>query len=151
MGKYQSTKRFTGFSTAIRQHRAQHSHCSQNHGYGFEFKVWFEASELDDMNWVVDFGTFKHNGINEWLSYMFDHTTLIEENDPYLDYFKLMEIDRLANLRIIPTGQMGCEGLAKMIFDKFNDVLSKTDAGRCKTVKVEVFENDRNSGIYTEI
>ena len=36
-------------------------------------------------------------------------------------------------------------------FDKFNDKLSKTDAGRCKVVKVECFENDNNSSIYEEI
>ena len=147
---FQSTKRFIGYSVALRQHRAQHSHCRLLHGYSLEFKVIFESTSLDDMNWVVDFGGFKHNGINEWMTYMFDHTLLIEENDPFMDYFKLMEVERLADLRIIPTGQMGCEGLAKMVFDKFNDVLSKTDAARSRVVSVEVFEHDRNSAIYSE-
>ena len=32
----------------------------------------------------------------------------------------------------------------------FNEVLSKTDAGRCKCIKVECFENDKNSSIYEE-
>ena len=32
----------------------------------------------------------------------------------------------------------------------FNDKLSKTDGGRCKVIKVECFENDKNSSIYEE-
>jgi hypothetical protein len=28
--------------------------------------------------------------------------------------------------------------------------MAKTDAGRCKVVKVECFENDNNSSIYEE-
>jgi len=46
--------------------------------------------------------------------------------------------------------KMGCESLAKLVFDKFNDVLSKTDAGRCKVIKVECFEHGKNSSIYQE-
>lgn len=148
MSKYQSTKLFDGYSVALRQHRAQHSHCKLLHGYSLKFKIWFESESLDDMNWVVDFGGFKHNGLKEWMTHMFDHTLLIEENDPFMDYFKLMEVERLCDLRIIPTGCMGCEGLAKLVFDKFNDVLSKTDAARSWVAKVEVFEHERNSAIY---
>jgi hypothetical protein len=35
-------------------------------------------------------------------------------------------------------------------FDKFNEVLAKTDAGRCQCIKVECFENDNNSSIYEQ-
>ena len=45
---------------------------------------------------------------------------------------------------------MVAESLAKLVYDHFNDVLSKTDAGRCKVVKVECFENDKNSSLYYE-
>lgn len=154
MGKFQSTKLFDGYSVAIRQHRAQHSHCKLIHGYSMYFKVWFECDSLNDLNWVVDFGGFKSapqgNGLKDWMSYMFDHTLLIEENDPYRSYFEMMEVERLADVRFIPEGQMGCEGLAKLVYDKFNDVLSKQDAGRSRVVKVECFEHERNSAIYCE-
>jgi hypothetical protein len=46
--------------------------------------------------------------------------------------------------------KMGAESMAKLVYDKFNDVLSKTDAGRCKVIKVECFENDKNSAIFEE-
>ena len=45
MGKFQSTKIFDNYSIAIRQWRAQHSHCQLLHGYALEFKVWFEPND----------------------------------------------------------------------------------------------------------
>lgn len=54
--RYTSAKKFDNFSVALRQHKAQHSHCSLLHGYAFELKVWFASNEenidkqLDDMN-----------------------------------------------------------------------------------------------------
>ena len=47
--------------------------------------------------------------------------------------------------------KIGAESAARMVFEHFNEVLSKTDAGRCKCIKVECFENDNNSSIYEEI
>ena len=158
MARYVSTKLFDNFSVALRQHKAQHSHCCLLHGYAFKFKVWFASNEsdidtqLDDMNWIVDFGGFKPqpvgNGLKDWLDYMFDHTTLIEKDDPMLDLFQQMEQMNLLHLRVMD--KMGAESMAKLVYDKFNDVLSKTDAGRCKVIKVECFENDKNSAIFEE-
>ncbi len=157
MGKYQSTKLFSNYSVALRQHKAQHSHCQLLHGYALEFKVWFEPVEttmenggLDDMNWVVDFGGFKDapvgNGLKSWMDDMFDHTLLIEKDDPYLDFFQSAAMEGLCKLQVME--KMGCESLAKLVLEKFNDVLSKTDAARCRVVKVECFENSKNSAIY---
>lgn len=145
---YISTKTFDNFSVALRQWRAQHSHCQLLHGYAFKIKVWFSSESLDDMNWVVDFGGFKHMGLRQWLDDLLDHTTLIEKDDPYLEIFKELEGMKLLKLNIMD--KMGCESLAKLIFDKFNDTLSKQDAGRSRVIKVEVFENDKNSAIYEE-
>ena len=144
---YQSTKIFSNFTVALRQHKAAHSHCQLLHGYALEFKIWFEANSLDDMNWVVDFGGFGYMGLKEWLNDMFDHTLLIEKDDPFLDVFQQMEQMGVAKLRVMDA--MGCESLAKLVFDKFNDTLSKQDADRCWVTKVECFENNKNSAIYS--
>ncbi len=147
---YQSTKIFDNYSVAIRQHKAQHSHCKLLHGYALKFKVWFTSEELDDMNWVVDFGGFKDkpvgNGLKSWMNEMFDHTMLIEADDPYRDLFEQMQMEGLCKVHFLE--KMGAESLAKMVYDKFNDVLSKTDAARSQVVRVECFENDKNSAIY---
>jgi 6-pyruvoyltetrahydropterin/6-carboxytetrahydropterin synthase len=143
---YISTKIFDNYSVALRQHKAQHSHCKLLHGYALSFKVWFTADNLDLMNWVVDFGGFGYNGLKEWMNTMFDHTLLIEEDDPYRELFEMMQMDGICKVHFLE--KMGCESLAKLVFDKFNDTLSKQDAGRCRVIKVEVFENNKNSAIY---
>ena len=163
---YISTKIFDNYSVAIRQWKAQHSHCQLLHGYALEFKVWFASttlveeetvvdgkrvhSQLDDMNWIVDFGGFKDapkgNGLKSWMDDMFDHTMLIEKDDPYADVLKGMEQLGIAKVHLMD--RMGAESLAKLVFDKFNEVLSKTDGGRCRVVKVECNENKKNSAIY---
>ena len=158
MTQYISTKVFDNYSIAIRQWKAQHSHCQLLHGYGIKFKVWFASNEpdvtkqLDDMNWIVDYGGFKDapkgNGLKTWMNFMWDHTLLIQEDDPFREYFEMMQTERLANVRFME--KLGAESMAKVVFDKFNDVMSKTDAGRCKVIKVECWENDKNSSIYEQ-
>jgi poly(3-hydroxyalkanoate) synthetase len=66
--------------------------------------VWFEG-ELDERNWVWDFGGMKRakgtiDGMNPkaWMDYMLDHTTIVAEDDPYLESFKLMEENELIQL-----------------------------------------------------
>ena len=152
--KFQSTKIFDNYSVEIRQWKAQHSHCQLLHGYALKFKVWFESNEpinqLDDMNWIVDYGGFKDaplgNGLKSWMDHMWDHTTLIQKDDPFADIFEQMGQMGLAKVHFLE--KMGAESCAKLVYDHFNEVLAKTDAGRCKVVKVECFENDKNSSIY---
>lgn len=158
MARYISTKLFDNYSVAIRQWKASHSHCELLHGYALKFKVWFasneplEENQLDDMNWIVDYGGFKDapvgNGLKAWMDHMWDHTLLIQKDDPYADVFEQLGQMGLAKVHLLE--KMGAESCAKLVFDKFNDVLSKTDAGRCKCIKVECFENDKNSSIYEE-
>ena len=158
MARYISTKLFENYSVAIRQYKAAHSHCQLLHGYALKFKVWFasneplEENQLDDMNWIVDYGGFKDapqgNGLKSWMDHMWDHTTLIQKDDPFADVFEQLGQMGLAKVHLLE--KMGAESNAKLVFDKFNDVLSKTDGGRCKVIKVECFENDNNSSIYEE-
>jgi 6-pyruvoyltetrahydropterin/6-carboxytetrahydropterin synthase len=154
MGKFQSTKLFDGFSCVFRQWRAEGTHCKFIHGYGVSFKVWFEG-DLDERNWVWDFGGMKRakgtiDGKNpkEWMDYMFDHTTIIAEDDPFLGAF--MEMDRVgaAQIRVVPA--VGAEQFAKYIFEKLNAFIQEETNGRVKIIQVEFKENDRNSAIYTE-
>ena len=158
MGRYTSEKVFDNFSVALRQWKAQHSHCQLLHGYALKFKVWFASNEpiedkqLDSMNWIVDYGSFKPqpqgNGLKAWLDDMFDHTTLIEKDDPMLDLFQQMEQMGICKLKVMD--KMGAESLAKLVYDKFNERLVLIDAGRCKVVKVICYENDKNSSTYEE-
>jgi 6-pyruvoyltetrahydropterin/6-carboxytetrahydropterin synthase len=154
MEKFESTKVFDGYSVALRQHKAQHSHCCLLHGYGIYFKVTFAPIDtsvnagLDEMNWVQDYGSFKRNGLKDWLADMFDHTVLIEQDDPMRPLFEEFGQYKIGKVHFLE--KMGMEHLAKLVFDKFNDTLSKQDGGRVKVVQVEAFEHEKNSSIYRE-
>lgn len=157
--KYQSTKLFDNYSIAIRQHKAIHSHCQLLHGYALKFQVTFESVEedvnkqLDEMNWIQDYGGFKTapqgNGLKDWMNDMWDHTTLIEKDDPHIESFKFLEEMRV--LKLIEMDRIGAESAARMVFEKFNDKMSKTGGGRVKVVRVECWENDKNSSIFTSL
>ena len=154
MGKFQSTKLFDGFSTVFRQWKADGTHCQFLHGYGVSFRVWFEG-ELDERNWVWDFGGMKRangtiDGMNPkaWMDYMFDHTTIIAEDDPKLDGFKTLDQLGIIQLRIIPA--TGAEQFAKYIYKKLNTFVQEETNGRVKVAKVEFMEHNKNTAIYQE-
>ena len=142
MKEYISIKLFDGYSTAFRQWKATHSHCQYIHGYALKFKVWFEG-ELDDKNWVCDFGCFKRNGINEDLAKQFDHTTVVAEDDPHMEIFKKMNKAGLIQLRIMK--HVGCERFAEWVYNLINDKMQEETNGRISVLKVESFEGGTNN------
>jgi 6-pyruvoyltetrahydropterin/6-carboxytetrahydropterin synthase len=153
MGKFQSTKVFDGFSTVFRQWKADETHCRFLHGYGVSFKIWFEG-DLDHRNWVWDFGGMKRakgkiDGMSpkEWMDYMFDHTFIVAEDDPFKDSFLRMNEAGVAQVRIVPA--VGAEQFAKFVYDKVNTFIFPETEGRVKVAKVEFREHAKNSAIYT--
>ena len=152
MGKFQSTKVFDGFSTVFRQWRADGTHCQKLHGYGVSFKLWFEG-ELDERNWVWDFGGMKRakgtiDGMSpkDWMDYMFDHTFLVADDDPFRDSFLKMDEAGVAQVRIVPA--TGAERFAQFVYDKVGPFIETETEGRVKVVKVEFREHGKNSAIY---
>ena len=150
--KFQSTKLFDGFSTVFRQWRAEGTHCKFLHGYGVSFRVWFEG-ELDEKNWVWDFGGMKRakgtiDGMNPkaWMDYMFDHTTIVAEDDPGIGGFRTMDQLGIIQLRVIPA--VGAEQFAKYIFEKLNTFVQEETEGRVKVARVEFMEHSKNTAIY---
>lgn len=151
---YQSTKLFEGFSTCFRQWKAIETHCKFLHGYGVSFKVTYEG-ELDEKNWVFDHGGMKRakgkiDGMNpkEWMDYMFDHTTILAEDDPELSIFKMMHDKGILQLRILPA--VGTERFAEYLFTKLNTFVKEETNNRVRVVQVEFFEHNKNSSIFKE-
>jgi len=152
--RYQSTKLFDGYSTVFRQYKADGTHCRFLHGYAISFRVWFEG-ELDHRNWVFDFGGMKRakNKIHgmapkDYFAYLLDHTTIIAQDDPYLEHFKQMDKDGVIQLRILD--YVGCERFAEYLYNTINDFLLLETDGRVKATKVEVYEHEKNSASYGE-
>ena len=154
MGKFQSTKIFDGYSTVFRQWRAEGTHCSFLHGYGISFKIVFEG-DLDERNWVWDFGGMKRakNTIDgmppkAWMDYMFDHTYIIAEDDPFLPSAIEMDKNEIAQVRVIPA--TGAEQFAKFIYYKVSEFIKIETNNRVRVVSVEFREHAKNSAIYHE-
>jgi len=152
--KHQSTKIFDGFSTVFRQWRAKETHCSYLHGYGVSFKVTFEG-DLDHRNWVWDFGGMKRaktqiDGMSPkaWMDYMFDHTTIMAEDDPYLEVIKKMHDKGIIQLRIIEA--TGAEKFAEFIYNKLNNFVQAETKSRVRVTQVEFMEHGKNTAIYGE-
>ena len=152
MGTFRSTKLFDGYSTVFRQWKADGTHCKFLHGYAVSFRVWFEG-ELDERNWVWDFGGMKRakntiNGMSpkDYFAWLLDHTTVVAEDDPFLEYFRDLDQKRVIQLRILPA--TGCERFAEYLYNVINEFLAKETDGRVKAIKVEVYEHERNSASY---
>ena len=152
MGSFRSTKVFDGYSTVFRQWRAEGTHCKFLHGYGVSFKVWFEG-DLDERNWVWDFGGMKRakgtiDGMNPkaWMDYMFDHTTIIAEDDPNINLFKAMDESNIIQLRILPA--VGAEQFANYLWVKLNNFVQEETDGRVRVVQVEFREHEKNTAFY---
>ena len=111
MKMYTSTKTFTGLPCAHRQWRDD-GHCRLVHGYDRTVIMTFGAHTLDHKEWVVDFGGLKK--VKAWLEEKFDHTLLINEDDPMRSLFEKHDGD-LWDLTIMPN--VGMEASSKYIFD----------------------------------
>ena len=157
-----STKVFDGFSCCFRQWKATTTHCQYLHGYGVSFKVWFEG-ELDERNWVWDFGGMKRaktkidgKSPKEWMDYMFDHTVLVAEDDPMRMKFEMLnnvqergkQYEGPFQVRIVPA--TGAEKFAEFIYHKLNPFVQEETNGRVKVKQVEFREHGKNSAIYSE-
>ena len=154
METFKSTKLFDGYSTCFRQWKAEGTHCKYLHGYAVSFRVWFEG-RLDERNWVFDFGGMKRakhdiDGMSpkDYFAWLLDHTTVVAEDDPYLELFKQMDKDGVIQLRVVPS--VGCERFAEFLYEKINRFLKFETDFRVKATKVEVYEHERNSASYEE-
>lgn len=144
---HRSTKTYghdIGLSACFRQWKAR-SHCRFLHGYALAVKFEFEAEELDNTNWVVDFGGVK--SLKTMLEDTFDHKLLVAEDDPWKD--ELCQLQGLGLAEVIVLPATGCEKFAEYIFECSEQWLK--DAGfapRVRLVSVRVSEHGANSAIF---
>jgi len=143
---YRSTKSYDhaeGLSCCFRQWRAT-SHCNLIHGYALAFKFVFATRALDERNWCFDFGGLKP--VRAWLHEMFDHTLIVAADDPALDTLRALDAVGLASVRVLPA--VGCEAVARHVFDHVAQFVARESHGRVWLESVEVREHGGNSAIY---
>jgi 6-pyruvoyltetrahydropterin/6-carboxytetrahydropterin synthase len=91
-------------------------------------------------------GTIDGMNPKAWMDYMLDHTTIVAEDDPYLENFKLMEENEIIQLRIIPA--VGAERFAEYFYNKLNNFIQSETEGRVRVVQVEFREHEKNTAFY---
>jgi len=152
------TKKFEGFAAAHRQHRHD-GHCALIHGHNFAFEFTFTADRLDENQFVVDFGKLKW--LRQLLTDKFDHTLLLNEDDPSLKYLRVVLNNTsrescghnlaLAKIEVVPN--CGAEGLAEYLFAEVNIALLSKDPGYAergvRVLSVVVWEDEKNSASYS--
>ena len=146
MAKYFSTKCYghnIGLSAVFRQPNA-HSHCKLLHGYSLAFTFKFGCDELDERNWVVDFGGLKP--LKQWLEDSFDHKVVIDVNDPKKNDLLLLQTQGLAS--ITQFEGVGVEKFAEHAWRKADGLVREMTNNRCFCVSVTCAEHGANSAIY---
>ena len=109
------------------------SKCAHPHGHRYRFEVTVAASALDAVGRVLDFGAIKEK-VGGWLDAEWDHAFLVEKGDPLAEWLAANRC-RHAVLSVPPTA----ENLAKIVFDKANDLL-RSSAGGLRVVRVRCWE-----------
>lgn len=143
--KFVSTKEYVdAFPCAYRQWRAD-SHCNNIHGYAFTIRFFFGTNSLDARNWCADYGSMKP--LKMFLEDLFDHTLLVAEDDPEIDWYRQAQAKGLCKLTVLP--KLGCEGLADQLYKYVNGVFipeqwGTGEAERLWCFKVEVRETQSN-------
>lgn len=140
-----------GLSCCFRQPGAK-SHCRDPHGYPLSFELKFIADDLDDDNWVIDFGGLKE--VKAFLVDTFDHRTALAENDPALtDFQELYAKHGFREILVLPS--VGCESFAMFVWQKVYEILRPVIIANhnrgLQFVSVECREHEGNSATYIAI
>jgi 6-pyruvoyltetrahydropterin/6-carboxytetrahydropterin synthase len=142
---FKSTKTYgsnLGLSAAFRQWKAK-SHCRLIHGYSLGFRFVFQASHLDENNWVVDFGSLKP--LKQKLEELYDHRLIVAEDDPQAPELGRLEAFGLADVRTAVA--VGCEAFALEAFKAAMEIVNNK---RVRVISCECFEHGANSAIYEQ-
>jgi 6-pyruvoyltetrahydropterin/6-carboxytetrahydropterin synthase len=134
------SKRYTDFPFAHRQ-PLHDGHCRFLHGHNWSFELTFASKQVDENGFVVDFGKLGY--VKEWLTSMFDHTLVVPEYDREIPTWQTLASNDLVDLRIV--ADASCEGIASLVMDICDQLVSSNTNGRVRVLSVRVWEDERNS------
>ncbi|MCT0210252.1 MAG: 6-pyruvoyl tetrahydropterin synthase [Cyanobium sp.] len=140
------SKRFSGYPCCHRQWRHP-GHCRFVHGYSRSFTVWFRATQLDANGFVVDFSSLQP--LEARLADQFDHTFLVNADDPLLPQWQALHSQGALDLRVMDN--VGMESSAALVWGWANELLLARDGGRACCWKVEARENEKNAACYEAV
>lgn len=139
------SKTYSEVPFAHRQWRHE-GHCSRIHGHNWSIEVVFQCESLDENGFVVDFGNLKF--LRDWIDENLDHACLLSEDDPEMDRFEQMQNDNL--IQITTVNNASCEGIAKHIFDVFDEMIRSKTSQRAWVCRIELYEDSNNKVSYSK-
>jgi len=139
--RFTSNKVINLGSAAFRQWRSTHSHCRFIHGYNLTADITFEAEELDERNWVMDFGGLKD--LKKTLEHTFDHKLVVAADDPQIDLLKQLDDVGVAEVVVLPGG-VGCERFAEFVLKTADTFVDESTGGRVRVRAVQINESGSN-------
>ena len=139
--RFTSNKVINLGSAAFRQWRSTHSHCQYIHGYNLTADITFEAAELDERGWVMDFGGLKD--LKKTLEHTFDHKLVVAADDPQLDVLKQLDQVGVAEVVVLPGG-VGCERFAEFVLKTADTFVDELTEGRVRVKSVQINEHGSN-------
>ena len=143
---YTCSKTFSGFPCTHRQWRHP-GHCRFVHGYSRSFRFWFQARSLDQHGFVVDFSSL--SSLQQRLAAQFDHTFLVNADDPLLATWQSLHEQGALDLRVMTN--VGMEASAELVWGWANELLQGREGGRSCCFRVEARENDKNAACFTAV
>jgi len=120
------------------------SDCYMLHGYCRTFHFVFGSENLDRAGFVVDFGDL--DLVKSQLETWFDHTVILQADDPLVPTFQKLTDEGNCNLKTFPL--ISCEGLAQYVGTFAAEFITDRTKGRATVVSCEVRETGKNSAIY---
>lgn len=129
------------FSAAHRLNKGYQGKCRHLHGHTYRVRVVLSAQQLDQYDFVIDFGDIKRL-FDVWVQQHWDHSTLVSELDQSLLDFLIKE----QQSHFVIPGQRNTtsEALAEFLFKQFTDILSASEyaATSIRLLEVSVSESD---------
>ncbi len=136
------TKKYLNIPFAHRQ-PSHKGHCFFNHGHNWDVEITFEATSLDENNFIIDFG--KLGFVKDYLD-KFDHSTVVASSDTS---FLEMCNNFPQFFQLVVLSDVSCEGLAQQMFKDLDKIVRENTNDRVHLSKIVVFEDSKNSASFS--
>ncbi len=144
--KFSCSKHFPDYPCTHRQWRHP-GHCHFVHGYSRSFTFYFGAVQLDKYGFVVDFSSLRD--LEQELRNQFDHTFLINSDDPLRSDWERLDKEGALKLRVMEN--VGMESTSRLVWGWANELLLSRDKGRTCCWRTTTHENATNAASYLQI
>ena len=130
-------------------HRQPHhrGRCSRLHGHSWAVTLTFEAKELDDNGFVIDFGDLHF--LKDWIDLNLDHATALKKSDPLRA--ECEKLEQMGLLKILWVDSASCEGIAQFLYHTFQPMIEVKTKGRVRLQSLHLEEDSKNSATYTPV